>query len=72
MVADLQVECAWKGTSATGGTAQILHDIEGNAGNTFDNPDRIVPKPMAIRVERSRLPLDLPRLSVATAVVSMQ
>src|ERR1035437_10039942 len=70
--ADLQVECALKGISATGGTAQILHDTEWNACNTFDNPDRIVPKVMAIRVERSKLQLDLPRLSLATAVVSIQ
>ena len=69
--ADLQVECTSKGTNASGGSAQILHDADWNACNTFDNPDRVVPKQIAVRVEGSKLLLDLPRLSVATVVVSI-
>jgi alpha-N-arabinofuranosidase len=69
---DLEVDCTFKGISASGGTAQILHDPEWNACNTFDNPDRVVLKPVTIRVERSSLHLDLPRLSVVTAVLGTQ
>jgi alpha-N-arabinofuranosidase len=69
--ADLRVECVLKGANASGATAQILHDAEWNACNTFDNPDRIVPKQLQVRVEGSKLLLDLPRLSVATAVMQI-
>ncbi|SPF44154.1 Intracellular exo-alpha-L-arabinofuranosidase [Candidatus Sulfotelmatobacter kueseliae] len=66
---DLQVECTLKGVNPSPGTAQILHDAEWNACNTFDHPDRIVPKPLTLRVDGSQVHLDLPRLSVATAVL---
>lgn len=69
---DLEVDCTLKGTSASGGTAQILHDPEWNACNTFDNPDRVVPKPMTIRAERSSVHLVLPRLSVVTVLLGTQ
>lgn len=67
---DLEVDCTLKGVSASGGTALILHDAEWNECNTFDHPDRVVPKPVTIRVERSSLHLDLPRLSVVTALLA--
>jgi len=69
--ADLQVECTLQGAGASGGTAQVLHDAEWNACNTFDHPDRIVPKPLTLRVDGSKIQLDLPRLSLATAVVAI-
>ena len=50
---DLQVECTLKGSVADGGTAQILHDADWNACNSFDNPDRVVPKPQPIKVNGS-------------------
>jgi alpha-L-arabinofuranosidase len=68
---DLQVECTLKGSLAEGGTAQILHDVDRNACNSFDNPDRVVPKQQPIRVNGSNLQLDLPRLSVATAILQI-
>lgn len=48
--------------------SQILHDAEGNAGNTFDNPNRVIPRQLAIRADGSQIVLDPPRLSAATAV----
>ena len=66
--ADLQVECAVRGSNASAGTAQILHDANWNAWNTFDNPDRVVAKPLSIRVDGGKLQHDLLRMSVATVV----
>jgi alpha-L-arabinofuranosidase len=70
--ADLQVECMLKGADLSFGTAQILHDAEWNACNRFDTPDRVVPKLLTVRVEGSKILLDLPRLSVATAVLPIR
>jgi len=67
--ADMQVECAVKGINIGGGGAQILHDTDWNACNSFDSPDRVVPKQLTVRGDQSKIVLDLPRLSVATAVV---
>jgi alpha-N-arabinofuranosidase len=69
--ADLQVECAVRGASAATGAAQVLHDAEWNACNSFDQPDRVVPKPLPLRVDGARIQLDLPRLSLATAVLAI-
>jgi alpha-N-arabinofuranosidase len=69
---DLQIDCAIKGGSAEGGTVQILHDPDRNAFNSFDHPDRIVPKQQAIRVNGSKIQMELPPLSVATVVVPIQ
>ena len=64
----MQVECTVKGGVADSGAAQILHDADWNACNSFDNPDRLVPRPKAVTVSGSKIQLDLPRLSVATFV----
>lgn len=68
--ADWHVEGTIRGVSAKTATAQILHDADLNAYNSFDQPDRLVPRPHPVRIEAGRLMLDLPRLSVAT--VTMQ
>jgi len=67
--ADLTVECALHGVSPRAATSQILHDADWNACNSFDQPDRIVPRAWTVRVEESKIELDLPRLSLVTAVV---
>jgi alpha-N-arabinofuranosidase len=67
--ADATVNCALKGVRATGGSAQILHDADLNAANTFDNPDRIVPKSVQVNVEAQRIRVNLPRLSIATVTL---
>lgn len=66
---DLQVECTLKGSVAETGTAQILHDADWNACNSFDNPDRVVLKQQPIKANGSKIQLDLPRLSVATVIL---
>jgi alpha-L-arabinofuranosidase len=50
-------------------SAQILHDPDFNACNTFENPDRIVPRSHPVTVEGSRVRLDLPMPSVATVTL---
>lgn len=67
--ADVTVNCALRGAHATAGSAQILHDADLNAANTFDNPDRIVAKSAQVNVEAQRIRVDLPRLSVATVTL---
>jgi alpha-N-arabinofuranosidase len=69
---DLQVECAIKEGNVSDGKAQILHDPDWNAFNSFDNPDRVVPKQHPISTKESRVELELPRLSVATVVMSIR
>jgi alpha-N-arabinofuranosidase len=69
---DLHVDCAIKGSNVTGGSAQILHDADWNACNSFDNPDRVVPKQHPIRVKDAGMEVELPRLSVVTAVVTIR
>lgn len=66
---DLHVECTLKGGVLNGGAAQVLHDEDWNACNTFDNPDRVVPKPQLIKGDGSKIELNLPRLSVVTAIL---
>jgi len=66
---DLQVECTLKASVADAGASQVLHDADRNGYNSFDNPDRVVPKQQPIKVKASKMQLDLPRLSVTTIIV---
>jgi len=68
--ADMEVQCTLQGATARSGTAQILHDPDWNDYNSFDGPDRVVPKPHRVVVENSRVQLNLPRLSVATVILN--
>ncbi|MGH9668257.1 MAG: alpha-L-arabinofuranosidase C-terminal domain-containing protein, partial [Bryobacteraceae bacterium] len=67
----LSVDCAVTGGSAVGGSARILHDPDRNAFNGFDTPDRIVPKSHPLDVEGGRIRIELPALSIATALVRL-
>jgi alpha-N-arabinofuranosidase len=55
---DLQVESTLKGSVADGDTSQVLHDANRNGYNSFDNPDRVVPKQQPIKVNGSKMQLD--------------
>jgi alpha-N-arabinofuranosidase len=66
---DMDVDCALHGVTARTGRAQILHDSDLNACNSFDNPDRITVKPHEVGVESGRVKLALPALSVATVTL---
>lgn len=65
------VNCSLAGAAARSATAQLLHDSDFNAGNTFDAPDRITPREHRIQASGSRLTLELPPLSIATASVML-
>jgi alpha-L-arabinofuranosidase len=66
---DMDVDCELRGVTARGGRAQILHDPDLNAFNSFDNPDRLTLKPHEISAEGNRLRVTLPALSVVTATL---
>src|SRR5581483_7721916 len=42
---DMDIDCALRGATARGGKAQLLHDADINAFNSFEQPDRITIKP---------------------------
>ena len=67
----LAVDCTVAGVKAAGATARILHHEDMNACNTFTDPDRIVPKTLAVKVGGSGLAVELPPLSVATVSVKL-
>ena len=68
---DMDVECAIRGAAAHGVRAQILHDADLNACNTFDHPDRLGIKPHEAAVDGGSLKITLPALSVATVTVQV-
>ncbi len=67
--AALDVDCAVRGFAAKSGTAQILHSEDLNACNSFENPDALVPKAHNVVVDGGRLRLEVPALSVITAML---
>ncbi len=67
---DMDVDCAVLGATARSAKAQIVHDSDLNAYNSFDNPDRITIKPHDVAVEAGRVRITLPALSVATVSVT--
>ncbi len=67
----LAVECGLAGATARSATARVLHHPDLNACNTFEQPDLIVPKPLAVDVTGSRLKVDLPPLAVATVIANI-
>jgi alpha-N-arabinofuranosidase len=66
---DISVDCSLQGSSAVEGSAQILHDPDWNACNSFDDPNRVVPRLHPVRVEKTRIQMDLPRMAVATVTL---
>lgn len=68
---DIEVECFLQSGRALAGNCSILHNIDLNAYNSFDQPERIVPTQHAIEVAGSRIRIDVPRLSVITATIQL-
>lgn len=64
--ADIDADCAIRGVKAASCSAKILHDADFNAYNSFDQPDRIVPRDHPVTLDGTNLRLSLPRLSVVT------
>jgi len=69
---DVGVECMLRGARAKQGRAQILHDSDLNAYNSFDHPDRVVIQPREVAVEPDRLRIMLPAMSVATVTLDIE
>jgi len=68
---DLRVHCSLAGALATEGTAEILHSADLNACNSFLKPDTVVLQKHAVKVDGSKIQLDMPRLSVATVTLRL-
>jgi alpha-N-arabinofuranosidase len=69
--ASLRIDCALDGRTAQSATAQILTHKDFNAANTFGNPNAIVPQSHPIQAAGSSVKLDLPPMSIVTAIVQM-
>ena len=67
---DMDVDCAVLGATARSAKAEIVHDTDLNAYNSFENPDRIIIKPHDVAVDAGRVRITLPALSVATVTVT--
>jgi alpha-N-arabinofuranosidase len=68
----MEVECALRGARAKQGRAQILHDSDLNACNSFDHPDRVTIRPHEVAVEPDRMRIMLPAMSVATVTLDVE
>lgn len=68
---DFQVDCSLPGISAKSAQAEILHDADLNACNSFNKPNNVVPQKLIAKVDGDRVALELPRLSVATVRVAL-
>ncbi|HYK89980.1 MAG TPA: alpha-L-arabinofuranosidase C-terminal domain-containing protein [Acidobacteriota bacterium] len=66
-----KVSCSLTGAAALSGKARILNDTDFNACNTFEYPDRIVPKDHAVEVEASRIRVELPPMSIVTVLATL-
>jgi alpha-L-arabinofuranosidase len=69
--AGVKLECALAGSQAVSAQARLLHHEDFNAANTFDAPDRIVPRDHAVTVNGATLAIELPPMSVATVVARL-
>jgi alpha-N-arabinofuranosidase len=67
----LSVTTTLDGASAAGAKARLLHHADFNACNTFDRPDTIVPRPHPVTAKGANLSVELPPLSILTAIVAL-
>jgi alpha-N-arabinofuranosidase len=67
----MDVDCALQNATAKSGTAEILHDSDLNAYNSFENPDRVTIKPHQVAVNGGSFRIALPAMSVATVTLSL-
>ncbi len=67
----IKVDASLAGAKTVGGRARILHDPDLNACNTFENPNRLVPKDHPVSAEGARVQIELPPLSIATAAIRL-
>lgn len=67
----LSLDCALSGSKVSSGKARILHHPDFNACNSFDKPDAVVAREHSLRLEGSHVRMDLPPLSVVTAILQL-
>jgi alpha-L-arabinofuranosidase len=70
--ADTSVDCELRGGQLASVSGQILHDPDLNACNSFEQPDRLVPRALSARIDGTHLRVDVPRLSVATLTAQVR
>ena len=68
---DMDVDCALRGVTARQGSAQVLHDSDINAYNSFTNPNQVTIRPHPVAVTGDRLRVTLPAMSVVTASLEL-
>jgi len=66
-----RVECSLTGVRARGATGRILTHSDFNACNTFDKPDTVAPAGHKVEASGDKVSLDLPPMSIVTAVVDL-
>ena len=69
---DLNLDVELRGAQPVSASGQVLHDNDLNACNSFEQPDRVTPRPAAVSLDGTRLRVQLPRLSVATITVQLR
>jgi alpha-L-arabinofuranosidase len=57
--------------TARQGRAQILHDSDINAYNSFDAPNRIIVNPYQAGVEAGRVSVGIPAMSIVTVILDV-
>jgi alpha-L-arabinofuranosidase len=67
----MDADCALRGATAKSGSAQILHDADINAYNSFDNPDKVTIKPHQVAVNGASFRITLPAMSVVTVTLQV-
>jgi alpha-N-arabinofuranosidase len=65
----MEVDCALRDLAAKSGSAQILHDSDINAYNSFDNPNHVTIKSHEVAVSGGGFKITLPAMSVATVTL---
>jgi alpha-N-arabinofuranosidase len=67
----MNVICSLSGAAPVSAKARLLHDPDFNACNTFEDPDRIVPRDHRVKVSGSGISLELPPLSIAAVTLQL-
>jgi alpha-N-arabinofuranosidase len=68
----MKVTCWLSGAKPASGSARILHHQDLNACNTFEDPGRVVPRDWTVNIAGTVAELDLPPMSIVTAVLRLE
>jgi len=68
---NLELSVSVRGAKLDGGTARILHHADRNACNTFDAPSEVTPADHSVEAAGSMVKVELPPLSIVTAVLEI-